>query len=302
MQGNISNIQRFSVHDGYGIRTIVFLAGCGMQCAWCQNPEAIDSKATLMFTDSQCTSCGACVAICPERASYFQNGQVVVDRGLCKSCFACVKSCHFDARKPTNYYQSIDEVFNIVMRDEAFYRNSGGGLTLSGGEPLLQVEFATELVKRVQQQGVHTAIETAGYVPYSSLEAVLPFVDLFLFDLKLIDRQKHIEWTLVPNRIILENIKLLSQSDKEIILRVPLIPGVNDGDEFVSIVEFIRSLPSIREIHILPYHKMGDTKYDQMEKDNRMIDFVEENSKMVLWCKSYAEKKGYRVSIGGGGF
>lgn len=302
MKGLITNIQRFSVHDGYGIRTIVFLSGCSLKCAWCQNPETLRCKPELMFLEELCVGCGACIDVCPTGASIMKDGRVTVNRDLCKACFECVKACYFDVRRPSSKVMTVDETFREFMRDEVFFRNSGGGLTLSGGDPLYQIDFAVELLKRVKAAGLHTAIETAGNVPYVSIQKVLPYTDLFLYDIKMIDEDKHKQWTNVSNKIILSNLKQLAKEGKEIIIRVPLIPNLNDGDEFKSIVDFVSVLPEIREIHILPYHSFGESKYTQLDMMNTMIGYQEENDEAIQACKNYAVDKGFKVSIGGAGF
>lgn len=304
MTGSIANIQRFSVHDGYGIRTIVFLAGCTMRCKWCQNPETISGINELMFNVHNCVGCGFCVPHCPHGALSLNKeaGHVVIDRNICVECFTCVDYCYYDALNSSLKIMEVDEVFDEVMKDEVFYRNSGGGLTLSGGEPLFQIDFAVELAQRVKGKGVHTAIETAGNVPYSSIERILPFIDLFLFDIKGIDADIHKEWTGVSNLLVIENFKRVVHEDKEIIVRVPLIPGVNDGEEFRKIIDFVVEYPQVKELHILPFHTLGESKYTQLEMHNHMLEHPEDNDEEVEACRVYAETMGLRVNVGGSGF
>lgn len=301
--GMVTNIQRYSVNDGYGIRTIVFLAGCSMRCAWCQNPETLGTgRPVVMFARSSCTGCGACVAACPEGAVHAGPKGLVFEREKCASCFKCVAECYFGARKSSAEPMPVARVFEEVMKDAAFFRNSGGGLTVSGGEPLLQPEFCRELLRRTREAGLHNAVETAGNVPLEALKRVLEFVDLFLYDIKGMDEATHRKTTGVSNRTILDNLSWLAASGIETIVRVPLIPGVNDGDEFEAIVDFVLRHPGVREMHILPYHDLGVSKYDQLDMAYADRDMAEDNGDMVERATEYAKRSGLRVSVGGGGF
>ena len=303
MKGWVTNIQRYSVNDGYGIRTIVFLGGCTMRCAWCQNPETIAAgQASLMLSRDVCAGCGACVEECPTGAACVRDGGLAFDRDLCESCFKCVNVCYFGARKPSAEVRDVDEVFREVMKDEAFYRNSGGGLTMSGGEPLMQADFSRELLRRVKAENLHTAVETAGHVPYSAFEKILPHTDLFLFDVKLADKARHREMTGVTNSTILANLARVADTGVETIVRVPLIPGVNDGAEFDAIVDYASSLAALRELHILPYHDLGLSKYAQLDMPYLVGDLPEDNTAEVERCRLLAESRGFRVSVGGHGF
>ena len=304
MTGLISNIQRFSVHDGYGIRTIVFLSGCTLACKWCQNPETIDGRAALMFNRNNCIGCGQCVGHCPRGALSLdaEKGHLVIDREACDSCFDCVDYCYHDALNPSVREMNLEEVFTEVMKDEVFFRNSGGGLTLSGGEPFCQLEFSVELARRVREKGIHTAMETAANVPYDSIRRILPFIDLVLFDIKAFSPEIHKAWTFVDNRLILDNFARITGEGKEVIVRVPLIPQVNDGEEFRKIVDHVVQFESIGELHILPFHTLGESKYTQLEMHNHMHEHPEDNEEEVEACRAYAESRGLRVSVGGSGF
>ena len=304
MTGLISNIQRFSVHDGYGIRTIVFLAGCTLKCKWCQNPETISGKPELMFNRNNCIGCGQCVEHCPHNALSVdvETHQLVIDRDRCVSCFACVDHCYHDALNASLTEMSVDEVFNEVMKDEVFYRNSGGGLTLSGGEPLYQLDFSVELARRIKEAGYHTALETAANVPYSSIQKILPYIDLFLYDIKAFSSDVHKSWMSVGNERIMENFGKIADEGKEVIVRVPLIPRVNDGEEFRHIVDYVARFDTVKELHILPYHTLGESKYTQLEMQNHMLEHPEDNDDEVEACRVYAESRGLKVNVGGFGF
>jgi len=303
MMGYVSNIQKFSVNDGYGIRTIVFLLGCTLRCKWCQNPETLENKPTLMFVADLCKGCDRCRKVCPNggpQAS--ENGRVVLDRSQCISCFDCAEACPYEALKLSGREMSAEQVLKEVMKDKVFYQQSGGGLTISGGEPLMQIDFTAEILRLVKKEGISTCIETAGNVPWLNLEKVLPYTDLFLYDVKFLDPELHNEWTGCSNQLIQENLEKLVQYDKEIIIRIPLIPDINDGTEFRAIIDRLSEFPRIKEIHILPFHQLGSSKYEQMGMDYSMVEHREENDEMVRECEQYAIKKGFRVSVGGSGF
>lgn len=303
MNASVTNIQRYSVNDGYGIRTIVFLQGCSLRCAWCQNPETMGAASpALMLAPDSCSGCGACVPECPHGALTQTAEGVGYDRSKCRSCFACVPVCYFGARKPSSSGMELDAVFAEVMKDESFFRNSGGGLTLSGGEPLLQDDFCRDLLAKVKGAGIHTAVETAGNVPAAAFDKILPHTDLVLYDMKFRDAERHRRYTGASNWLILDNLRSVAASGVETIVRVPLVPGLNDGAEFQAIADFAAELPGVGELHILPYHALGVSKYGQLGLDYPMEGTSEENGLEVERCRAYAERAGLRVSIGGAGF
>lgn len=303
MKAQISNIQRYSVNDGYGIRTIVFLMGCTMRCAWCQNPETISARPGLMFMPDLCTACGACTAVCPNGATICPDGRTGVERDRCKECFLCVKECYFGARKASSHEWSVEQVVKEVLKDEVFFRNSAGGLTLSGGEALMSSGFCREVLRRVHdEEGLHTAIETAGNVPYSAFAEVLPYTDLFLYDIKLLDEKAHKKWTGVSNKLILANLNRLLDSKAEIIVRIPLLAGINDGREFNAIADYVSTLSGVKELHILPYHTLGESKYNHLGMTYPLPEVKEENEEEVERCRRYALRRNLRVSVGGAGF
>ena len=263
LAGNVSRVQRFSTHDGPGIRTTVFFKGCPLSCPWCHNPETIRLPAELMFFEERCRSCGACVAVCPEGAHLLTaEGRHRFERSLCTGRYACVEACPFGALESSLKITSVAQVMETVLKDAPFYRRSGGGLTLSGGEPLLQPQFAGALLGQARRSGVHTAVDTCLYAPWAVVESLVPVVDLWLVDLKLIDPQRHEGWTGVANESILENLrKLASLPSAELWIRVPLVEGVNsDTENLEATVALIEGLEHVDRIELLAYHGLGEDK------------------------------------------
>jgi pyruvate formate lyase activating enzyme len=259
MQGIITDIQRFSVHDGPGIRTLVFLKGCPLRCPWCGNPEAQLRKPEIAFFEHRCIACEKCVAACVSSALKRIG---VIDRDSCDLCGYCAAVCPSRAIQQIGETISTAQLYNEVMKDEAFYRNSGGGVTFSGGEPLVQPEFLLSLLDRLQKASIHTVIETAGYVEWPILEEVSEKTDLFFYDVKIFDSQRHAALLGVDNATILDNLIKLSCLGKEIIIRIPVVPGYTDGDDNItSLLKFAASLKRIVKVELLPYHNYGKKKY-----------------------------------------
>ncbi len=301
MKLKITGMQRFSTNDGPGIRTLVYFAGCGMRCQWCHNPETQHHVKRLMVDPSRCIGCQACISACKQNACYISaDGKFVTDWDKCTGCMKCAEICYAESRKVTIREISLDDLMQELKKDEIFYRTSGGGVTLSGGEAVLQTEGCAELLKELKGHGIHTALETAGYYSREALEKVLPYVDLFLFDLKMMDAEKHRFYTGVDNRQILENF-VLAASQKETILRVALIPEVNDGEEFEKLVTYTQSHTSLSEIHILPFHQIGDSKYEQLGQPYAMAGKETENEENIARCYEYAKARGFYVDVGGSG-
>lgn len=299
----ISEIQNFCVHDGPGIRTTVFFQGCPMRCKWCQNPETISAVPVLMYNPNLCGGCGACIEACPDKAISIVDGRLKTDSKSCKLCGECVSQCYFLARTFSSKQMTVEEVFNNVMKEAVTFRRSGGGLTISGGEPLMQVAFITELLERVRGEGISTAVETAGFVPRAAFYEIHDKVDTFLYDMKMYDEVKHKHWTGVSNKTIKQNLKFITDIHDNVVIRIPLIPGVNDTDEeFGSMMRFVKELRKINSIHILPFHNAGAGKYDLLGAEYTLLDLNENNDERVQACREMAEQSGFRVSVGGTGF
>jgi pyruvate formate lyase activating enzyme len=265
------DVRRYSIHDGPGIRTVVFFKGCPLRCTWCHNPESQSPYAEVMLRPGRCMLCLACVESCPEDAIQF-NGALMLDRALCTACGTCAPGCYADARQVVGRRWTLDEVMEVVQRDRAFYESSGGGVTFSGGEPLAQPEFLAAALQACKAAGLHTAVDTSGEAPWKVIEALLPWTDVFLYDLKLVDEARHRQATGVSNRRILSNLRRLSESHITLHLRLPLIPGINDDSEAIqAAVEFIRTLPHIERIDLLAFHNSAQAKYDGLGRSNPLV-------------------------------
>jgi pyruvate formate lyase activating enzyme len=270
LSGLVFNVQRFSVHDGPGIRTTVFFKGCPLRCFWCHNPEGMHPKPEIQFFPDRCIACGECVAVCPEGAQALSDGQRTYRRDLCVMCGGCLSVCYAGALAAAGRTMTVEEVMAEVLRDRAFYETSGGGVTLSGGEPLLQRDFAQGILEACKAAGLHTAVETAAYCRWEDLAAILPFTDLIMMDLKHLDSAKHRAATGVPNEPILANARLLTtQTDKPLLFRIPVIPTVNDTpEEIAAIARFVRHLEELRRdgensiaLELLTFHRLATDKY-----------------------------------------
>jgi len=265
-RGLIFNIQRYSIHDGPGIRTTVFLKGCPLECFWCQNPESQRGTPEIFLNKEQCTLCGQCVAICPTGASSLLLERSTIDRGKCTGCGMCVDVCPSGARSLVGRYATVEEVVQEVVRDKKFYENSGGGVSLSGGDPTVQIEFALAILRGWKEEGLHTVLDTCGYASWLIMEKLLEFTDLVLYDIKCMDTTKHYGATGKPNDIILENAKKIAKC-KLMRVRVPMIPGFNDtAEEVRAIAEFVKDELGAVDIDLLPYNKWAESKYDRLGK------------------------------------
>jgi pyruvate formate lyase activating enzyme len=275
MTGLVFNIQRFSVNDGPGIRTTIFLKGCPLHCKWCHNPESISSDRQLLFRDDRCVRCGDCFTLCKNHAIRRADGGFVTTREICTECGDCTEVCNAEAREIAGYEMTVEDAIIEIEKDSVFYDQSGGGASFSGGEPLLQHEFLTAVLRECRAKNIHTVVDTTGLTSPAILENVSQYVDLFLFDLKTLDNAKHIEFTGTSNVQILENLKRLAELRKEVIVRIPVIPGVNDDPEAIRASgSFISSLGNVREIHLLPYHVSGVDKYRRLGMEYQMQETI----------------------------
>ena len=297
----ITDIQRFSVHDGPGIRTVIFFKGCPLQCIWCQNPETQSFEPDLSVNTAQCIGCGYCVKICKAGAIKLEKGNLSLDRTKCTKCFQCVKVCCTGARKQIGQWMTAKDILSAVMRDKVYYKNSNGGVTLSGGEPTAQGRFILDLLLYLRRQGIHTAMETCGYCEENQFVKILEATDLLLFDLKLIDRQSHRYYTGKDNSLIKKNLLTAAEMGKHIIIRVPLIQGVNDGNENLQDMARLARYAEIHEIQLLPFHQMGKEKWNHMDMDYQCQNWYPPDEKTIEHAKRYLEELGFQISIGGSG-
>lgn len=299
MKATIFNIQKFSIHDGPGIRTTVFFKGCPLKCKWCHNPESQGYKKQMLYDKDKCTLCGKCVEVCPQKAIKIENNVLTTDMDKCNFCGECVIYCIAGARQIAGKEYTVDEVFNEVIKDRVFYRHSKGGVTVSGGEPLIQVDFVEELLKKLKAEDIHTAVDTCGDVNFESLKRVAPYTDVFLYDLKLLDDYKHKHFVGMSNQLILENLKKLSEIHSNINLRMPIIEGVNADEEYIkNVLEAIKNL-NIKKVNLLPYHDIAKHKYKKLNMEYEDEKMKKPSDEKMKHFKEMFESENYKVKIGG---
>ena len=268
-----TDIQRFCLHDGPGIRTTVFFQGCPLRCAWCHNPECLTAGPKLRYTPARCIGCGACVSACPRGCHTLAGPDHTLDRSRCNGCGPCAVHCPTGALGLVGEQRSPEEILDVVERDRPFYDRSGGGVTLSGGEPLAQAAGAGAVLSLAHARGIHTAVETCGYAEWRRIEPLLELVDLWLCDIKHLDPDAHRALTGKSNRRILANLKRLVSARAEVVLRVPVIPGQNDGNDYISLlVGWLARYDSLREVHLMPYHRLAGSKYENLGLSYAMRD------------------------------
>lgn len=298
LTGTVFDIQRFSLHDGPGIRTIVFLKGCPLSCQWCSNPESQSVKPVIMYKKADCLHCGRCITAC-KRGAISQDNKTFIDRELCTGCGECANACPAGALVPKGKTMSVQQVIRELKKDATTYRRSGGGVTLSGGEPLVQYAFASELLKACKGQGWNTAMETTGIGTGEAVETVFPYVDTVLLDIKHMDEEQHKRFTGATNETALLNAPRISRIS-DTVIRIPVIPGFNYSPEAVlAIAEYAKTLSGIRTIHLLPYHSFGENKYGLMGKEYQLKHIKPLNPEDLSECKSMVERCGFRCVIGG---
>ena len=294
-KGLIFNIQRYSLHDGPGIRTTVFMKGCPLNCRWCSNPESIKPYLQIMINDLKCIRCGKCVEVCLPGAITV-DGKRKINRSKCNLCLKCTEDCPTGSIRLVGQSVTVDEVMSEVKKDKMFYQNSGGGVTISGGEPLFQWKFVYSLLKECKREELHTALDTSGYADWEVLENILRYVNLVLYDIKHMDSPSHKWGTGRENSLILENARLTAQRVRTW-LRVPLIPGYNDSEAHIRDLAHFAKEIGVEKISILPYHEWGKSKYKQLGR--RYIQKVEPlNEEYLLTLQKIIENNGVTVTIG----
>jgi pyruvate formate lyase activating enzyme len=299
--GRVFDIKRYSIHDGPGIRTTVFLKGCSLGCLWCHNPESVAAGPELMHWPGRCVRCHACVAACPKGAiAKDAAGAIMIDRHKCDVCGQCAEACLYDATQVVGREMSVGEVMDEVEKDRVFYEQSGGGVTLSGGDPAVQAAFAEALLDACRERGLRTAVDTAGLTRNGALDRLAAKSDLILFDLKLMDDARHGEFTGVSNAPILNNLERLAAAGSEIWVRIPLIRGVNDDDGNIRrTIDFLRSLRTIKRVGLLPYHSGGMEKARRINKESDFRRFETPSEERIAAIEAAFREAGFEVRRGG---
>lgn len=300
---NIINIQKFSVHDGDGIRTTIFFKGCMLNCWWCHNPESQSFTPELLYNAERCTGCTRCIEVCPQHGIRMVNGQFLADRTKCDACGTCADACLNNAREVCGRTYTIKELIREIEKDQMFYEESGGGVTLSGGESMLQdPEYMEQLCRQLHRKGFNIAVDTCGFAPWSTYERVLPYVDTFLYDVKLMDPERHKKYIGQDNALILENLKKLSQAGANINLRIPLITPVNTSDQDIQdIISFLKENDiRIVKTNLLPYHNTGNHKYEKLGEEYKGINFERPTDERLEQIRQQFIGAGFTsVKIGG---
>jgi len=301
-RGTVFDIQDFSLHDGPGIRTTIFFKGCPLRCAWCQNPESQQKHAELLVDTDKCDGCARCVFVCPHRAIAIRDGKAVTNRQLCEGAGDCTTVCPQNARQLIGRQTTAHTAFDEAAHDALFFERSGGGITLSGGEPLMQPLLAISILRRCKAFGFHTTLDTCGYAKWQTVASVLRYVDLVLYDFKHMDPAEHARLTGVSNRLILENVKRI-QHELEVPMRarVPIVPGCNDSDDNLHATAAFIALelaPTI-PVHLNPYHRLGVGKYARLERHDYAIDAEPPSAARMQYIKRLFETYGLQTEIGG---
>jgi len=287
-RARIFEIKRLAIHDGDGIRTTVFFKGCPLKCIWCHNPEGISHQPQIAYYSKKCIGCMECVDACPSGAHRNEGGVHQFDRALCQNCQACASRCFGEALTFFGVEVTVDELLPLLLEDKDFYDTSGGGVTLSGGECLMQADFCAELLKQLKARGIHTAVDTCGFVPRQALDQVMPYTDVFLYDVKTIDEDVHIRCTGQSNRVILENLRYLDEQGKTTQIRIPYVPDYN-ADQMEKIRNFLSGLNHVDEVRVLAYHNYAGSKYDALGMENTLparLPTAEE----IAWAESVFRK------------
>jgi pyruvate formate lyase activating enzyme len=297
----IFDIKRYAINDGPGIRIVIFLKGCNLNCAWCHNPEGISAETERMYTLSKCIMCGTCVAACPEKAITLTDDRIITDPALCNMSGKCAEVCPAKALEISGKSISVSEIMGEIEKERIFFDHSGGGVTFSGGEPLLQSGFLIRLLDECGKRRIHRAVDTAGFVNTDIILEVAKRTDLFLYDLKMMDSEKHRKWIGSPNEKILENLITLAKTGANIIIRVPLIGGLNDDEENMeATARFVAKLAGEKkDVNLLPYHKIAQTKYNKLGRSENFHLMNEPGKEEQLRAVAIFREYGLTASIGG---
>jgi len=299
-EGLIFDLKKYAINDGPGIRTTVFFKGCPLRCRWCHNPEGQSAAPEIMIRASRClTDCRDCISACPEKAITKTAAVPALDRPKCTVCGKCADVCPAQAIEVVGRRVTASQLLREIERDRIFQEESGGGVTFSGGEPLSQPDFLSEILDLCRKKEIHTTVDTCGFAAADVLERLAPKTDLFLYDLKVMDEKKHLASTGESNRPMLENLKRLAAKGHRTVVRIPVVPGVNDDEENIrETAEFLRSLGTISDISLLPYHRLGREKYSGLEIKAEGDEFTPPSAESMQRIKKSLEDRGFRVSLG----
>ena len=294
----IFDVQRYSVHDGPGIRTLVFFKGCALRCKWCQNPESLCREREIGFFANKCIGCGECAKTCPKGAIVYEESKRI-NRALCNRCGKCAEVCYAEALMMIGKEYDVRTLLDVVERDRPFYEQSGGGVTVSGGEPTLQFEFLLDFLRAAKQAGLNTVIETCGSFSWGRFERLLPYLDIIYYDLKVADEKEHKRLTGASNRRIHANARRLLESGKKVVFRIPLIPRMTATEKNLSdLIDLFREFEQ-EEVHLLPYHRMGESKLQRIDSSLEPLDLETFSDAKLVEIKSRFENAGIKVSLGG---
>jgi len=307
VMGSVLRIERTSIHDGQGLRTVLFLKGCPLRCRWCSTPESQRPEPEKGYAVDRCTACGICIRSCPEGALTISKDsqKVITDLSKCRSCFLCVAKCPQRAWKRYGSIMPSEEAVREIAKDEIFFFHSDGGVTISGGEPLRQPDFVFEVLKGCRERGIHTAIETSFHVPWEHVKKILPWLNVLYVDIKHMNKELHQQWVRTDNSLILTNIRKADKSSYplDILVRIPMIPGVNDSDENLSqTAEFCKSMKKLKEIELLSYHRLGMETYKNLGMDYPLKELIPPSPERILERAVFlrGQDPGVPVRVGGG--
>jgi pyruvate formate lyase activating enzyme len=294
----VLSISRMTVHNGPGIRTLILFKGCPLRCLWCSTPESQKADPEIAFFQNSCTHCNKCIPVCPLNAISSINNAIIIDRSLCNNCGKCAQVCYPEALKLLGKPMTVEELLKEAKKDVVIYKNSHGGVTISGGEPLLDTVFNGQLLRAFKKESISAGIDTSGYVPWSNIEPLLPYIDFFLWDIKHMDPEKHKSLTGASNQLILDNLRAVSLRNIPVYLRLPLITGYNDSEDNIKAAcEFARGLSSVVELDLLPLHHLGQARYESLNRIYPIADlpFVPDDRLQDL--KNLVESYGLKCNI-----